>query len=238
MKSRTFHRCVRKFVVSGVLIGLLAVTACRQPEPKSPEIDQEDTMSEEVSASNSNSSDSSWEDLDEEESDSSSLDSPGDSTTSSQGTSIKTTHEVQPGENLWSIAEKYYGRGIYWRAIRNHNNLGESGQINAGQTIEIPELSQQQKDRLRSRAASASGGSTSTSSDGQSGSASSTYVTKQGDTFWKIAERVYGNGEQWKRIWRANKSRVPNPDKLKAGTKIKIPGEGDSSVIKGQKGQE
>ena len=49
------------------------------------------------------------------------------------------------------------------------------------------------------------------------------YIAKKGDTLWKIAEDVYGNGRKWKNIYRFNKDTIKDPNKLKAGTKILIP---------------
>jgi outer membrane protein OmpA-like peptidoglycan-associated protein len=49
------------------------------------------------------------------------------------------------------------------------------------------------------------------------------YVIQAGDSLWKIAEREYGNGMQWKRIYEFNKDVISNPDRPKKGTKIKIP---------------
>lgn len=49
------------------------------------------------------------------------------------------------------------------------------------------------------------------------------YVIQQGDTLWKIAEREYGNGRQWKRIYEFNQDVISNPDRPKKGTRIKIP---------------
>ena len=49
------------------------------------------------------------------------------------------------------------------------------------------------------------------------------YVTKKGDTLWKIAEEVYGNGRKWKNIYRFNKDRIRDPNRLKAGMALTIP---------------
>ncbi len=231
MKLRMFQRYARFIGLFGLIAVLVSFTSCRQVDPKSPQIDEEESTGESVSLSESESDDGSWEDLDQEDEELTSLEDPEDGTTSDGSTQVRATHEVKPGENLWNIAEQYYGRGIYWRAIRDHNNLSESGGVNAGQTIEIPKLTEQWKNQLRQMAAEGSSGAS-----GSSGSTSSgdLYVTKEGDTFWKIAKREYGSGSQWKRIWRANKSKVPNPDKLKAGTKIRIPGSDGSSTQKGE----
>lgn len=49
------------------------------------------------------------------------------------------------------------------------------------------------------------------------------YVIQEGDSLWKIAQREYGNGMQWKRLWEFNKDAIPNPDRPRKGTKIRIP---------------
>ncbi|MFH1189623.1 MAG: OmpA family protein [Candidatus Omnitrophota bacterium] len=49
------------------------------------------------------------------------------------------------------------------------------------------------------------------------------YVTKKGDTLWKIAEEVYGTGRKWNNIYRFNKDKISNPNRLRAGMKLTIP---------------
>jgi len=49
------------------------------------------------------------------------------------------------------------------------------------------------------------------------------YVTRKGDTLWKIAEKEYGDGKKWKNIYRFNKDRIKDPNKLKAGCTLVIP---------------
>lgn len=50
-----------------------------------------------------------------------------------------------------------------------------------------------------------------------------TYVVKKGDTLAGIARKMYGDSGKWKKIHDANKVRVPDPKKLKVGTKLVIP---------------
>lgn len=49
------------------------------------------------------------------------------------------------------------------------------------------------------------------------------YTIQSGDSLWKIAEREYGNGMQWKRLYEFNKDVISNPDRPRKGTKIRIP---------------
>jgi nucleoid-associated protein YgaU len=50
-----------------------------------------------------------------------------------------------------------------------------------------------------------------------------TYTVVSGDTLWKIAERMYGNGSQYMRIFDANTDLLENPDRIFPGQKLIIP---------------
>jgi nucleoid-associated protein YgaU len=71
-------------------------------------------------------------------------------------------------------------------------------------------------------------------SDVQSGASSTapgaqayeTYEVKSGDSLSKIAKRVYGNGNEWKRIFEANTDVLKDPNKIFPGQKLKIPAKG------------
>ena len=60
---------------------------------------------------------------------------------------------------------------------------------------------------------------------GSSSTASSekTYEVKSGDSLSKIAKREYGNPNEWKRIFEANKDILSDPDKIYPGQKLKSP---------------
>jgi len=50
-----------------------------------------------------------------------------------------------------------------------------------------------------------------------------TYTVVSGDTLWKIAERMYGNGSQYMKIFEANTDLLENPDRIFPGQKLVIP---------------
>ncbi len=50
-----------------------------------------------------------------------------------------------------------------------------------------------------------------------------TYTVSKGDTLWSISKKFYGKGGNWQVILDANKDKLPDPNKLKAGTVISIP---------------
>lgn len=51
-----------------------------------------------------------------------------------------------------------------------------------------------------------------------------TYKVKSGDCLWKIAQRLYGSGSQYTKIYNANKKTIgSNPDKIYPGQVLTIP---------------
>lgn len=50
-----------------------------------------------------------------------------------------------------------------------------------------------------------------------------TYTVQKGDTLWKISHKFYGTGKDWRKIYQANSTILSNPDKVKAGSQIRIP---------------
>lgn len=49
------------------------------------------------------------------------------------------------------------------------------------------------------------------------------YTVDKDDTLQKIAKKFYDSYSKWTRIYEANKSVIPNPDRIKAGTVLQIP---------------
>jgi nucleoid-associated protein YgaU len=49
------------------------------------------------------------------------------------------------------------------------------------------------------------------------------YTVVAGDTLRKIAERFYGDENQWPRIFNANRDQITNPDQIQVGWVLRIP---------------
>lgn len=50
------------------------------------------------------------------------------------------------------------------------------------------------------------------------------WVTVQpGQTLWQIAQQTYGNGDQYMRIFRANRARLSRPDQIRPGQRLRVP---------------
>ena len=53
-------------------------------------------------------------------------------------TPIMTTHTVEAGDNLFALAERFYGDGGQWRAIAEANDLPAGAVLAPGQELSIP----------------------------------------------------------------------------------------------------
>ena len=53
--------------------------------------------------------------------------------------------------------------------------------------------------------------------------AETTYTVVAGDSLSKIAQHQYGDANQWRRIWEANRDQSKNPDLIHPGQVLKIP---------------
>jgi nucleoid-associated protein YgaU len=49
------------------------------------------------------------------------------------------------------------------------------------------------------------------------------HVVAPGDTLSKIAERYYGDGSLYPKIFEANRNLIKNPDLIQVGWKLRIP---------------
>lgn len=50
-----------------------------------------------------------------------------------------------------------------------------------------------------------------------------TYVVVKGDTLYGIARKMYNDHRRWRDIWEANRTRVPNKNKIAVGMKLILP---------------
>jgi len=66
-------------------------------------------------------------------------------------------------------------------------------------------------------------GSSSTAPASSAPASEETYVVVAGDSLSKIAKRLYGDANKWRKIHEANKDTVKNPDLIHPGQKLRIP---------------
>jgi len=50
-----------------------------------------------------------------------------------------------------------------------------------------------------------------------------TYIVKSGDTLTKISQQFYGSGNEYMRIFYANRDKLSDPDRIQVGQQLNIP---------------
>jgi nucleoid-associated protein YgaU len=50
-----------------------------------------------------------------------------------------------------------------------------------------------------------------------------TYVVVKGDSLSRIAKREYGDAQEWRRIYEANRDVIDNPDLIYPGQTLRLP---------------
>ncbi|GAA1390739.1 LysM peptidoglycan-binding domain-containing protein [Luteococcus peritonei] len=120
-------------------------------------------------------------------------------------------HVVEAGDDLWSLAEKYYGDGTRWRAIAEQNQLDDPNLLPVG---------------LRLRLTGLPSGEAAEQSSKTAAHAASVTV-EQGDTLASLAARHLGDADRWPEIHRLNRAVVSDPDLIQPGWKLMLPATDD-----------
>lgn len=126
------------------------------------------------------------------------------------------THVVAQGETFVSISRAVYGDGRYFQALVDANPTVTPEKLRPGMTISLPPDSQVKESHKASKSAPAA--SSSKASEGK------TYTVQNGDSLYKIARKLYGNGEKSEDIYQANKQTIgPDSTRLKIGMVLTLP---------------
>jgi LysM repeat protein len=111
-------------------------------------------------------------------------------------------HVVQAGDDLWSLAEQYYGEGQEWRKIAAANPdvlTGGPDRLRIGWRLRIPDL------------------------DTDAHAGDRVITVRRGDTLSSIAERELGTSARWQDIFHVNRAQLSDPDELAVGMRLVMP---------------
>lgn len=135
--------------------------------------------------------------------------------TKSDQTAVKKTspktYVIQEGDDLWNIAEKFYGSGFNAYDISIANNITDPSILSTGDKIIIPEVKRREP-TLGEVSSAATDNVTYT--EGK-------YVVQPGDSLSIISQKVYGDIFTWPRILEANN--LNNADQIEVGMVLVIP---------------
>ncbi|MEX0678927.1 MAG: LysM peptidoglycan-binding domain-containing protein [Pirellulales bacterium] len=140
-------------------------------------------------------------------------------------------YTVQPNDTLWSISEKVYGTGGYFKAIAAHNraNLPRSDQLSVGMKIAVPAVGELEQDYpslcpKQRKSALVKPRAMPATANVPDGSASDVYVVEEGDTLFDIARYELGKASRWAEIYELNREKLGQDfDYLQPGTELRLP---------------
>lgn len=115
-------------------------------------------------------------------------------------------HQVQPGDDLWSLAQLHYGSGTEWRRIASANPgllTGGPDRLEVGWRLVLPEVeARRPAEPLEDQRS---------------------VTVRRGDTLSAIAERELGGPDRWTELYRANRAVLADPDEIEPGLRLLLP---------------
>jgi len=147
-------------------------------------------------------------------------------------------YEVQPNDNYWTISQKVYGTGAYFKALAEHNRrrVRNEDQLSVGETISAPSLAQleqsyanlcpraSRRETVRARASTVS--TRAPLGGGRS------YTVQEGDTLYDIARNELGKAARWSEIYELNRDTLGSDyNYLTPGLRLTLPDNGPTDVM-------
>ena len=138
-------------------------------------------------------------------------------------------YEVQPNDSYWTISEKVYGNGGYFRALaeQNRGKAARPDRLPPGLVVSTPPVAQLEKDypdlcpRPNHRDALRNRGAVSMAATAGGGR---TYVVQEGDTLSSIARYELGKVSRWAEIYQLNREALGKDyDYLTPGMRLVLP---------------
>lgn len=120
-----------------------------------------------------------------------------------------TAHDyvIQPGDELWSLAEQHLGSGERWREILALNpGLSATSELMPGSVVRLPLEVQEESPEEAPPATPAQ-----------------SVEVERGDTLWDLAEEHLGDPHRWPELHRANLDRIQDPDQIDVGWILTVP---------------
>jgi len=146
------------------------------------------------------------------------------------GISNRGTYQVRPNDTFWTISQKLYGTGDYFKALAMHNHVKHPSpdKLAVGDVVETPAKQDlmQRYPELCPKARGAAAGQYSGVSNVSAGGAKQgrVYEVQESDTLFDIARYELGDGSRWVEIYDLNSRQLTKDfDYLKPGMKILLP---------------
>jgi len=127
------------------------------------------------------------------------------------------TYVVKDGDSYWKIAEGLYGRGDYFYLLEQANGI-DAGNLRPGMVLVVPPRPEAPPEAATERPGERE---TPAGEEITAGPGEEIYTVVAGDSYWKIARNVYGQGHLWPAIRDANPD--VDPQTMQPGKRLLIP---------------
>lgn len=149
-----------------------------------------------------------------------------------ESTTLPSSYTVARGEDLWKIADNFYGTGYNWVDIASENDISDPNAIEEGQSLTIPDVAPRfvedeeialviAPEEVESEGVEERVEPEVLVKTEKSPITGATYTVASGDTLWDIAVRAYGDGFRWVDIASAND--LANPNLIHPGNVFTLP---------------
>jgi hypothetical protein len=146
---------------------------------------------------------------------------------------------VQPQDNFWNISRKKYGNARYFQALAEVNKarIPEPGRMRPGMKVNTPPVefleehyAQFLPPGTKVQVTAAEDATAKAAPTGFTVTADGTpkYRTGENDTLSDIAAKHLGRSSRWIQIYEMNRDKLSNPNQLKVGTELILPGDASS----------
>lgn len=140
-------------------------------------------------------------------------------------------YTVGPNDSLWTISEKVYGTGGYFKAIYEHNRakLPRADRLVVGTVIAVPPTSTLEQNYpalcpKQRKSAMVKPRTMQASTRPRKSSGDNVYVVEEGDTLFDIARYELGKASRWAEIYDLNREMLGEDfDYLQPGTELTMP---------------
>jgi nucleoid-associated protein YgaU len=151
-------------------------------------------------------------------------------------------YEVQPNDSYWTISERLYGTGAYFKALaqQNRGKGGSEDQLQPGSLILAPTVAELEKSypdlcpkaNHREAMQSQNQSRVSNVSTRNQYRGGRTYTVAEGDTLFNIARYELGKASRWAEIYELNRDVLGKDfNYLAPGTQLTLPDGEKSDVI-------
>jgi len=146
---------------------------------------------------------------------------------------------VQPNDSYWTISERVYGTGAFFKALYEHNRkrMKNPDELKVGQVLLVPDESTLRRNYPdlcpKPRKPTASTQQRVISASARIGGNGRVYTVADGDTLFEIARHELGKPARWAEIYQLNRDLLGDDfDYLRPGTELILPADATASQVR------